>query len=365
MITVHAPGKLFIAGEYAVVEAGQPAVLVAVDRYVAVTLSPAQDTGKIRSDQYGRLPVAWRRFGDKLVLDTDQRPFDYILAAIDAVESYALERGLPLGYYDLDIASELDDDSGRKFGLGSSAAVTVATVRALDRFYDLGLSHPELLKLALLATLVVNPNGSGGDIASSMYGGWIAYRAFDRDWARRERERTGLVELLAAEWPGLAVRHITPPAALRLVVGWTGVPASTMSLVRTVQDRKGTEHSHYAEFLDDSRACVEGLIDAFENDDAHEASTRLRTARGLLNTLSAASGLTIETPALTQLCDSAERHGAAAKSSGAGGGDCGIVLAPRDRDIRGMIAEWERSDIRHLTLDAHVAEVGAAPIPGV
>ena len=32
MIETRAPGKLFIAGEYAVVEPGEPSVLVAVDR---------------------------------------------------------------------------------------------------------------------------------------------------------------------------------------------------------------------------------------------------------------------------------------------------------------------------------------------
>ncbi len=37
-------------------------------------------------------------------------------------------------------------------------------------------------------------------------------------------------------------------------------------------------------------------------------------------------GLVIETPQLSQLCDLAQTYGAVAKSSGAGGGDCGICL---------------------------------------
>ncbi len=35
----RAPGKLFVAGEYAVVDAGNPAILVAVDRYITVTVT--------------------------------------------------------------------------------------------------------------------------------------------------------------------------------------------------------------------------------------------------------------------------------------------------------------------------------------
>lgn len=34
MITVKAPGKLYIAGEYAVVESGFPAIIVALDQFV-------------------------------------------------------------------------------------------------------------------------------------------------------------------------------------------------------------------------------------------------------------------------------------------------------------------------------------------
>src|SRR5699024_8772835 len=39
---VAAPGKLYVAGEYAVVTPGQPAILIAVDRYVTVTVTDAQ-----------------------------------------------------------------------------------------------------------------------------------------------------------------------------------------------------------------------------------------------------------------------------------------------------------------------------------
>src|SRR5699024_528931 len=38
---VAAPGNLYVAGEYAVVTPGQPAILIAVDRYVTVTVTEA------------------------------------------------------------------------------------------------------------------------------------------------------------------------------------------------------------------------------------------------------------------------------------------------------------------------------------
>lgn len=357
MIEVSASGKLFVAGEYAVVEAGYPAVLVAVDRHVTVRLAPAEGAGSIASDQYGRLPVVWRRDGHRVVLDHDSRPFDYVLAAIDVVERFAAEQGRTLGFYDITIASELDDQSGRKFGLGSSAAVTAATVRALDRFYELRLPTEQLLRLALLATVAVNPMGSGGDVAASLYGGWIRYAALDREWlraAQADAVASGadrpLTVLLAADWPGLSVRRLPTPESMRLIVGWTGVPASTTRLVEAMQSRKGSAESHYPDFLAASRECVDALADAIERDDAPAAKEQIRRARGLLTSLARAAGVDIETPALRTLCEAAQAVGAAAKSSGAGGGDCGIVLVDAGTDLEPMLRDWALSDVRHLSL---------------
>ncbi len=353
MIRVSAPGKLFIAGEYAVVEPGYPAVLIAVDRFVTVTLEPTADRGRLISDQFGQLPVVWRREGDRLVIDRDQRPFDYVLSAIRVVEAFATQTGRNLSFYDLEITSELDDRSGRKFGLGSSAAVTVATVSALDRLYDLRLDDLSRLKLALLATVSVNPLASGGDVAASMYGGWITFSSPDREWLARRVGENPVADVVASEWPGLAVRRLPPLSDARLVVGWTGEPASTAQLVDSIQRRKRQQDSHYESFLDDSRSCVDALVDAFDRDDLAEAQRQLRRARRLLVRLGVTVGIPIETPDLTVLCDSAEAVGAAAKSSGAGGGDCGIVLADGTTDLDPMFRQWELADIRRLSLHVH------------
>src|SRR5699024_3234592 len=169
MIVTRAPGKLFIAGEYAVVSPTEPAVLVAVDRCITVRLTESEDAGRIHSSEYGRAPLVWRREqgGEAIVLE--HRPADYVLSAISTLEELRAARGVAPRYFDLDISSELDDADGRKFGLGSSAAVTVATVAALDEFYALGLSATERFKLALLATIAIAPNASGGDLAASTF----------------------------------------------------------------------------------------------------------------------------------------------------------------------------------------------------
>lgn len=357
---VRAPGKLYIAGEYAVVETGFPALLVAVDRYVTVQVSPAEDTGRITSDQNAGSRLEWYRQGDgagSMVIEPDQAPFDFVLAAVGIVEEAAVGLGVPLPVYNLDITSELDDDSGRKFGLGSSAAVTVATVRGLCTHYRLNLTRMEQLKLAFLATIEVQSSGSGGDVAASMFGGWIVYTSFDRDWVREARRTTPLAELLRCDWPGLSVRRVVPPDHLKLIVGWTGSPASTSRLVSGVQSRKrngGVDGGlDYPKFLAESQHCVNALVDALDGDDTPGILSGIRRNRALLRELGEHTGTTIETPILRRLIETAEDHGGAAKTSGAGGGDCGIVLISEDADIDGLLAVWERADIRVLNLHEH------------
>ncbi len=47
MIQVKAPGKLYIAGEYAVTEPGYKSVLIALDRFVTATIEKAQTNIKV------------------------------------------------------------------------------------------------------------------------------------------------------------------------------------------------------------------------------------------------------------------------------------------------------------------------------
>lgn len=60
MPTVKAPGKLYIAGEYAVVEPGQPAILIAVDQFVYATISQAKQ-GLVSSKQLLGQDISWTR----------------------------------------------------------------------------------------------------------------------------------------------------------------------------------------------------------------------------------------------------------------------------------------------------------------
>lgn len=353
VIEANAPGKLFIAGEYAVVTPGHPSILVALDQFITVALEEADTEGTIRSGQYGGLPIPWTRQEDQLVIDQRENPFLYITEAVKMTERYIKEQGIPLSFFHLSVKSELDNASGKKYGLGSSGAVTVATIKALLQFYHIDPDFELVYKLAALAHMSVKSNGSFGDIAASTYGGWLAYACFDRKWVLEQLETMAFTDLLKAPWPELMIKPLTPPANLRLLIGWTGSPASTTHLVDRVNDVREGIDDFYNTFLAASKDCVNGMIQAFEKGNMKMIQVGIRKNRSLLQQLTAHTGVVIETPALTQLCDLAEKKMGAAKSSGAGGGDCGIVIIDRQSGIIPLISEWEKVGIMNLPLHVY------------
>ncbi|WP_433561906.1 phosphomevalonate kinase [Nocardia sp. CA-151230] len=363
MITVAVPGKLYIVGEYAVLEPGSAAVLVGIDRQVRVRLTPVTSAGPVaRTITTNRAPgrgVEFIRRGSGFepspATTADSAGLSHALAALAIVDRYAVESGCePVGFA-LDIDSQLDDSAtGRKYGLGSSGAVTVAVVRAAAQAYGLPLDPATELKLALLSVFSVDPYCSGGDVAASAHGGWVYYRTPDRAalttaLARHDQE---LGALIRRPWKHLAVRSLPPPRALSLEVGWVGSPANSSELVAAMKQSVRQHRSVYRQFVAASDRCVEHFATACRSGDDHAVEVALNTAGRLLRDLAAVSGTAIESPELSRLRCLAEELGAVAKSSGAGGGDCGIALIdPARAPI--LRQRWRAAGIEPLRLRVH------------
>lgn len=201
-----APGKLFVAGEYAVVEPGTPAILVAVDREITVLVSGSGEADVVISSDLGARAVCWQWQDGRLDVHGEEDSqgarvaLAHVVSAIETVAGLLAERGLPVPPLSISVSSRLHEN-GRKFGLGSSGAVTVATVDAVASFCDLELSLDSRFRLAMIAGARIDPKGSGGDLAASTWGGWIAYQAPDRDFVLGLALREGIEEALRAPGP--------------------------------------------------------------------------------------------------------------------------------------------------------------------
>lgn len=354
MISVKAPGKLYIAGEYAVLEQNCPAVLVALDQYVYVDINASSSqTGVIYSKQYSQSSLHWMRKGTKIVIDNRDNPFEYILSAIKYTEKFVAEQGVRLRVFDLHVSSDLDAADGRKYGLGSSAAVTVATVEAILTFYHMSYTRDLLFKIAAIAHYSVQQNGSAGDVAASVYGGWLAYQTFNKNKLRQELRHKPFSDVITEAWPGLRIQKLTPPQGLQLVIGWTQKPASTSQLVDQSNAQKAVRQNSYAQFLLNSRRCVLKMVAGFLNGDIAVIQKQIRENRFILQQFGRMNQIAVEIPRLTKLIDIAERYNGAGKTSGAGGGDCGIVIASDKTNITALKRDWRKVGILPLSFHVH------------
>ncbi|MFN2333343.1 MAG: mevalonate kinase, partial [Wenzhouxiangellaceae bacterium] len=68
----------------------------------------------------------------------------------------------------------------RAMGLGGSAAIAVATIRALDRCFKLGLDDENVNELAFECEKIAHGTPSGIDNTLSVYGQTMLFRSGDK-----------------------------------------------------------------------------------------------------------------------------------------------------------------------------------------
>ncbi|MDF2790041.1 MAG: phosphomevalonate kinase, partial [Neobacillus sp.] len=173
---VTVPGKLVIAGEYAVLEPNQQAIVMAINRYITATIEPSGQN-MLSLPQLGLDHITWEESGNKVQFSVTDPRLQFVQNSIAIVNQFLLENSITLQSFHLTIKSGLDDpETGRKYGLGSSAAVVVAAISAILSLHSVEKFPPTLdqvFKLAAIAHLKTQKNGSGADIAASTFGGWL------------------------------------------------------------------------------------------------------------------------------------------------------------------------------------------------
>lgn len=155
-----ASGSFMLMGEHAVLR-GYPALVMAVEQGITVTLTPRADWTIHIASSLGQ---------HQTTLDDLQvkRPFHFVLALIQHVQP-----AVPQGF-DLVIDSDIRAD----MGIGSSAAVTIATLKVLVDWLQLGWEQTQLLTVARqVVRSQQNGLGSGADLAASLLGGTVYFHA--------------------------------------------------------------------------------------------------------------------------------------------------------------------------------------------
>ena len=324
MIAVKTCGKLYWAGEYAILEPGQLALIKAIPIYMRGEIA-FSDSYRIYSDLF-----------DYAVDLTPNPDYSLIQETIALVEDFLVYRGQTLRPFSLEIRGKMERE-GKKFGLGSSGSVVVLVIKALLPLYDITVDSELLFKLASAVLLKRGDNGSMGDLACIVAEDLVLYQSFDRKKVAAWLQEESLATVLERDW-GFSISQVQPGLECDFLVGWTKQVAVSSQMVKQIKQNIDQN------FLTSSKATVVTLVEALEQGHAEKIIEQVETASQLLEGLSP----DIYTPSLRQLKQASQDLLAVAKSSGAGGGDCGIALSFDAQSTETLKNRWANLGIELL-----------------
>ncbi|MEM1508908.1 MAG: mevalonate kinase [Thermofilaceae archaeon] len=292
-----APGKVILVGEHFVV-GGQPAIAAAVEIEARVKAEFIDKEGvNVSSMEYGE---AFFSFED----EKNGPLYPVYVAAKEVLKITDKTKGLNL---------KIESSIPRAAGMGSSAAVAVATVAATAKLLGLELSLEKISEIAYRSETVVHGKPSGIDNTVSTYGGLIFYKK------------------------GMRFRQLSSNiSSIRLVLADSGIERSTGAMVAkvlTLRDR----YPHVLEHIYNAAGeLAYSAKDALEQGDFFRVGQLMNINHGLLHAIGVSNNK------LDLLVDAAREAGAlGAKLTGAGGG--GFVVALCWKEDAGRVADTLKS----------------------
>lgn len=352
---ISAPGKLFLSGEWSVLEMGNPGMVTAVNKRVWVdieesdSISVSVDDFNIK-DARGEFRKGKFEWTGELTEEQKDK-LKFCKGAIEAALNYLGEHK-PFRIRSWGEMSQLEvDGEMKKIGFGSSAASVVAFVSGILRFHGKDIEsraiRDVIYKLSTIAHYFVQGKvGSAFDVAASTYGGVFVYKRFDPKWLIERMESGASVkEIVEQDWPGFEVEQLVIPDELDLIIGWTKGSASTSAMVKQMNGFKADNPDEYKKMFDQLANLVRELIPFWKSGDKEKILEYLRKNEDYLRELGKRTGVNIETPELKTLSEVANQAGGAGKLSGAGGGDCGIAVTFSPSISEKIKKGWQESGL--------------------
>jgi mevalonate kinase len=289
-MTGAACGKVILLGEHAVVY-GVPAIAAGIDRG-ARARARRLDAGPSRL-----LVKGWN-----IAVRDNEEQHD-LARAFRALLDATRDDRPDLPPFDVEIDADLPPGGG----LGCSAAMGVAIVRAVDP----AVGDDALQERAMAWERVFHGNPSGVDAAVSARGGCVFFRR------------------------GEALERVRVRGSLHLCVGHTGMASSTKAMVDAVARLRARRPDVVSKSFEGIRVLVRNARLAIEAGDGFALGKLMDLNQMLLG------GLFVSSPEIERLCGLARDHGAlGAKLTGAGGGGSVAALVPTPAVGEAVLAAW-------------------------
>jgi len=284
-----APGKVILYGEHFVVY-NVPAIVMAIDRVVKVSVSPRED-GLLRICSDLGFACEYDD-GDAKPLMGGKKAVAFLepvrIAARTVLEHFNEKKGLII-----DIHSTIPSS----VGLGSSGAVSVATVAAVSKVLGHEISKEQIWRLSLQAERYVHVTPSGIDPLVSTYGGLLFWRIQD----------------------GTKPKKIN--CDIEIVVGNTGIQRSTGRFVSMVGKKKTKKVEGISQLMGVMSWISNLALKAFKEMDIVTLGALMNMNHELLRIIG------VSNESLDRLVEATRKAGAlGSKLTGGGGGGCMISL---------------------------------------
>jgi hydroxymethylglutaryl-CoA reductase len=281
-------GKVILLGEHAVVY-GSHALAAAI---------PLAIQAKVEDADKG-VHVIVPRWGLEVNLNTVGTQHNSLFQSLDLIFT-------TLGVRDRGMRLEIFPHVPRAMGLGGSAALAVAVVRAVAKHFSLKLSDQEVSELAYKCETVAHGRASGIDNTMAAYGGFMLFKRGDA---------------------GPFMRTVTPGKKLPIVIGMSGIESLTATTVGRVNEAWKRSPELYERIFKEIDQLTLQAVAAIERGNLAELGELMNINQGLLNALQVSSW------ELEELIEIARKNGAlGAKLTGGGGGGSMIALCDGNSD---------------------------------
>jgi len=329
-ILVSTPGKIILIGEYAVLE-GASSLVMAINRFARIKIDKNETKFLLSAPNLDIDSLEYTVDKNKIIQFINQ-PHSQLFKKISLVKSILeyvfskIETGLNPFHLSIDTSDFYSLEKKQKFGLGSSAAICVAIIKAVTAILNLNkIDQDELFRYSINAhQYAQGKEGSGIDIAASVYQGLLQYKMPDKK--NNEFHIPEKIEF---------------PDNLYVIPVYTGFAVPTVNYIKKINQFKKENNTVYNQIINElktvsSQACNNlrsGNLDKFLNNiDKYYLK---------MEQLGESANINIISPVHKQIAQLVRDCGGFYKPSGAGGGDIGIALTT-DQEIKGKITELIR-----------------------
>lgn len=204
----------------------------------------------------------------------------------------------------------------RAMGMGGSAALAVAIIRALSKHFELGLGDDDVRRLSFESEDIVHGGASGIDNTVSTYGNLIAFQ----------------------KGTPPDMQTITLNESIPIVIGLSGVESMTSKMVKQVREQAEKYPKWYKQIFNQMDELAIASKAAIELRELDELGMIMNMNHGFLNILG------VSCPEVEELVEIARQNGAlGAKLTGGGGGGAMIALCDSEKTQKNIQKEMHQA----------------------